>query len=87
MSAVGRRHSRPQLLLPRPIAAERIYTRALVLGNRKLVIDTQKGSEEIYDLAKDPEEAKNLFDELGEHGQDEIEILRSFFAAHERASR
>ena len=51
--------------LTRPIGAERIYTRALMLGSRKVIVDSEKGSREIYDLAKDPQETHNLVDDFG----------------------
>lgn len=73
-------------VLARPIAAEKPATRALVLGNHKVIVDRQKGSEEIYDLASDPKETRNLVETLGDSGAAELDTLRAFFDAHD-ASR
>ena len=72
-------------VLTRPIAAERVYTRAMVLGSRKLVIDSQKATREIFDLATDPKETKNLVDELGSEGQAQLALMQGFFEAHARS--
>jgi arylsulfatase A-like enzyme len=68
--------------LTRPIAAERIETRAFVIGDRKIVVDTEKGLRQIFDLSKDPNETHNLVDELGPRGEADIELMEGFFEAH-----
>lgn len=68
--------------LTRPIAAEKPSTRALVLGHHKVIVDSQKGSEEIYDLGADPKETRNLVETLGDSGAAELNTLRAFFDAH-----
>ncbi|MBK8256942.1 MAG: sulfatase [Polyangiaceae bacterium] len=70
--------------LTRPIAAERIYTQGLIVGNHKVVIDREKGTEEIFDLTVDPEETNNLVESLGPQGEKELALLRAFFKTHAR---
>ncbi|HTJ84937.1 MAG TPA: hypothetical protein VL400_24635, partial [Polyangiaceae bacterium] len=68
--------------LTRPIAAERYGTHVMVLGSRKIILDTDHGREEIYDLDRDPNEKDNLADDLGAEGAAQIELVRAFFEAH-----
>ncbi len=68
--------------LTRPIAAERIETRAFVVGNRKIVVDTEKGLRQIFDLSTDPSETKNLLESLGPQGEAAIDLMEGFFEAH-----
>ena len=69
--------------LTRPIAAERQGTRTLVLGDTKVIVDSSRGREEIYDLAADPEEAVNLADSLGAEGQNLLALVELFFDTHQ----
>ncbi len=69
-------------VLTRPIAAERYGTHVLFMGSRKIILDTDHGREEIYDLSTDPNETKNLADDLGEEGDRATALARAFFAAH-----
>jgi arylsulfatase A-like enzyme len=72
--------------LTRPIAAERQGTRTLVLGDTKVIVDSSRGREEIYDLAADPEEAVNLADSLGAEGQNLLALVELFFNTHQSPS-
>jgi hypothetical protein len=56
----------------------------MIIGSHKVIIDTQKNSEEIYDLDTDPSETKNLVDELGDRAATELRLTRSFFETHAR---
>jgi hypothetical protein len=69
-------------VLTRPIAAERYGTHVLFVGDRKVILDTDHGREEIYELPSDPKETKNLADDLGEEGDRLVALARAFFAAH-----
>lgn len=69
-------------ILTRPIAAQRSVESALLLGNRKVIVNVQKGTREIYDLVKDPAETHNLIEELGEEGEEQVRLLTTFFEAH-----
>jgi arylsulfatase A-like enzyme len=71
-----------EAVLDRPIAAEKPWTRAFVAGANKVIVDRQKGTEEIYDLGTDPGETRNLVDTLGASGEAQLDTLRAFFEAH-----
>lgn len=49
----------------------------------KLVLDRRGGTQELYDLSRDPGELENLFDELGAAAKSRAALLESFLAAHE----
>jgi hypothetical protein len=68
--------------LTRPIAAERNGTRAMLFGRKKVIVDQSRGRQEIYDLVDDPDEARNLADEMGAEGQQLIATLQAFFVEH-----
>lgn len=64
----------------RPIAAEGRGMIAMVTeDNMKVIIDTRRSREEIYDLNNDPRETTNLRDELGERGDELIDGLQDYF--------
>jgi len=66
--------------LTRPLLAERRYAQAMLFPDGiKAILDWQKGTEEIYDLARDPGETKNLCDELGPACAERLDVLRAFF--------
>jgi hypothetical protein len=69
-------------VLTRPIAAERPTMRALYFGRRKAIVASLKGTLELYDLATDPNETRNLIDDAGPEGEAQIQLLRVFFDAH-----
>jgi len=68
--------------LTRPIGAERSGTRALLFGSKKVILDKSKGRQEIYDLSTDPEEAKNLVDDMGAEGARLVGQAQAFFDVH-----
>jgi arylsulfatase A-like enzyme len=69
----------------RPILAERRYAQAMIFpDNIKAILDWKKGTEEIYDLERDPNETKNLCDELGPACAERLDVLRAFFLVHGR---
>jgi arylsulfatase A-like enzyme len=71
--------------LTRPIIAERRYAQAMVFPDDvKVILDWQKGTEELYDLTRDPSETKNLCDELGPACAARVDVLRAFFLEHAR---
>lgn len=67
--------------LTRPIIAESKTAHALIAGSRKVILDDEKATTEIYDLAKDPAETKNLADLADQRGT-EADLLRAFLKAH-----
>jgi hypothetical protein len=67
---------------PRPIFAEKKGSRALILGPWKVILDREKGREEVYDLATDPAEARNLADSLDDEGRNLLALTRLFFETH-----
>jgi hypothetical protein len=67
---------------PRPIFAEKKGVRALILGSRKVILDREKGREELYDLESDPGEMKNLADSLDDEGRNALALTRLFFETH-----
>jgi hypothetical protein len=70
-------------VLTRPIIAEGRLKQSMVTpDNFKVLFDQRSGTKEIYDLTKDPQELKNLYDELGPEGEARIATLRAFFEVH-----
>jgi hypothetical protein len=69
----------PELL--RPMVAESKTAHALVIGSRKVILDDEHGTTEIYDLSQDPAETRNLADLEGQQGK-EADLLRAFLRAH-----
>lgn len=68
--------------LTRPIVAEGRLKKAIIFSDKlKVIRDPRKSTIEIYDLEKDPKESKNLFEDLGERGEDRLGVLDAFFAA------
>jgi hypothetical protein len=71
--------------LTRPLVAERRYAQAMIFpDNTKVILDWKKGTEEIYDLERDPAETRNLCDELGPACAERLDVLRAFFLVHGR---
>lgn len=71
--------------LTRPLLAERRYAQAMIFpDNTKAILDWKKGTEEIYDLERDPAETRNLCDELGPACAERLDVLRAFFLVHGR---
>jgi hypothetical protein len=71
--------------LTRPLIAERRYAQAMLFPDgTKVILDWQKGTEELYDLTRDPGETKNLCDELGAACAAKLDVLRAFFFVHGR---
>ncbi len=68
--------------LPRPIGAEQVKVKTLVLGKYKVIDDRRKNTVEIYDLESDPDEARNLHGTLGGEDDAMVETVRSFFRTH-----
>lgn len=69
--------------LTRPIVAETRLKQSMVLPNGiKLVRDQREQTFEIYDLAADPEELENLYDDMGPDGDALMKKLEDFFDAH-----
>lgn len=70
--------------LTRPIIAEGRLKQSMLLPNGfKLIRDQREGTFEIYDLAKDPKEKSNLYDDLGDEGPRLMQKLIAFFAVHQ----
>jgi arylsulfatase A-like enzyme len=71
--------------LTRPIFAEGRLRRALTLPDgTKVIEDLRRKTVEVYDLASDPKETRNLFDVEPARGDAALAALRAFFAAHTR---
>jgi arylsulfatase A-like enzyme len=71
--------------LTRPLFAERRHAQALLFPDGiKAILNWQKGTEEIYDLGRDPNETRNLCDELGPECEARLDVLRAFFLIHGR---
>jgi arylsulfatase A-like enzyme len=67
----------------RPLVAEGRLRRALTLPEGlKVIDDPLRKVVEVYDLAKDPDETRNLFDADPVRSDRALAALRSFFAAH-----
>jgi arylsulfatase A-like enzyme len=74
-------------VLTRPIVSDTARIRAMVMGDYKVIEDDTRGSQEIYDLSRDPGELDNLFDALGEDGAGQrFAVLHTFFRAHRVSS-
>jgi len=72
-------------VLTRPLAAEIGPMRAMLLPDGfKVIDDRRRGTEEIYDLARDPHETDNLRDRLGHVNDARLDVLRTFFQVQER---
>jgi arylsulfatase A-like enzyme len=68
--------------LTRPVVAETRLMRAMVTPERiKLIVDTRSGRTELYDLAKDPGETKNLADDESLLGAP-AKAMDAFFEVH-----
>jgi arylsulfatase A-like enzyme len=67
---------------PHPIFAEKKGVRALILGSLKVILDREKGREEVYDLESDPGETRNLADSLDDEGRNALALTRLFFETH-----
>jgi hypothetical protein len=69
--------------LTRPLIAEGRLRRALTEADGlKVIEDTQRKVVEVYDLAADPRETRNLFDVAPSRSDPELAELRAFFAVH-----
>jgi arylsulfatase A-like enzyme len=69
--------------LDRPLLAEGRLRRALYMPDGlKVIEDTRRETVEIYDLAKDPGETRNLFDEDPARADPALATLEAFFEAH-----
>lgn len=69
--------------LTRPIVAEGRLKRAMVLPDRtKVIVDERSHVVELYDLARDPDETKNVFDASDERDRNRLGTIRAFFEAH-----
>lgn len=67
--------------LDRPIVAEARLKRAMVMPDGlKIVHDTRNHTVELYDLARDPGELEDLYEE--DRDEERLLVLTSFFAAH-----
>jgi hypothetical protein len=69
--------------LTRPIILEGRLKRALVdERHRKIIHDPRAGTAELYDLATDPAESRNLFDPSDPESQRLLDVLDTFFEVH-----
>lgn len=67
----------------RVIYMERRESRAMVFPDQlKVMLNDAPLNEEIYDLAKDPEEAEDLRDALGNEGARRAALVRAYLKAH-----
>jgi hypothetical protein len=68
----------------RPIAADagRRMQALYFPDGYKAITDLRKGTFEVYNLKKDPQETKNLVDSLGDEGTRYVGALRAFFKHH-----
>ena len=69
--------------LTRPLIAEGRLRRALYVGDVKVIEDTRRKLVEAYDLARDPKELVNLFDDDDPRALSALATLRAFFEAYE----
>lgn len=73
----------PKAKLSRPIIGEARLKRSLVLpSGTKIVHDTRFHTVELFDLAEDPGEERNLFDDDDPASVDALLVLEAFFEAH-----
>ena len=76
-----------QVSLDRPLILEGRLRRAMYAeGGLKVIEDDRRKTVEVYDLARDPGELANLFDQDPGRSDPAVAALRAFFAAH-RAKR
>lgn len=67
----------------RVIYMERRASRGLVFPDKlKVTLNDSPLNEEIYDLAKDPEESNDLRDKLGDEGDRRAALVRAYLKAH-----
>lgn len=67
----------------RPIVAETRLKRATVFEDGyKVIRDLRRGTTEIYDLNRDPQELENLSDQLELDDEPHLAQMRAFFAVH-----
>jgi hypothetical protein len=71
--------------LDRPIVAEssRGLQSLTFPDGLKVILDRYQGTVEVYDLGRDPKELDNLADEGGPMVDQNVELTRAFFRAHE----
>lgn len=69
-------------VLHRPIVADTGVMRSMLIDHFKVIENDIKGSKEIYDLERDPEELDNLYDSLGAVAEERLALLDAFFTAH-----
>jgi hypothetical protein len=65
--------------LPRPVLAEGRLRRAIYDGDIKVIEDGLRKTVEAYDLARDPDESRNLFDRDRARVESALAKLRAFF--------
>jgi hypothetical protein len=75
----------PLGLLERPIIAEGRLRRALFRGSTKVIEDSRRKHVEAYDLATDPHELDNVFDEHPPDSDLAVATLRAFLRIREAA--
>lgn len=68
--------------LDRPILAEGRLRRALYLGDLKVIDDPRRKVVEVFDLAQDPRELRNIFDTDRARSLPALAALRQFFEVH-----
>jgi hypothetical protein len=69
--------------LTRPIVAEGRLKQAMILPNGlKLIRNQREGTQEIYDLKKDPKEKDDKFEAMGQAGREQMALIETFFDAH-----
>jgi arylsulfatase A-like enzyme len=67
----------------RPILAEGRLRKALFVGDTKLLVDTRRKTIEVYDLASDPGEEHNLWDDDPDRYAPLLSALFAYGAAHD----
>ena len=67
----------------RPIMAEGRLRKALFVGDTKLIVDTRRKTIEVYDLANDPGEETNLWDDDPDRYAPMLSALQAFGRAHD----
>jgi arylsulfatase A-like enzyme len=74
-----------QMQFSRPLIAEGRLRRSLTQPDGlKVIDDPLRKLVEVYDLAADPEETRNLFDVDPARADPALALLRAFFAVHTR---
>ncbi len=66
--------------LTRPILAEGRLRRALFVGDLKAIVDLRRKTVEVFDLANDPGELRNLWDEDRARAEPVVSALTAYFA-------